>query len=205
MGCNNDKSAKSDDAPLKIRPKEKEAKKSLEAKVVLLGDPNVGKSSIAQRFCKNIFSNQHIATIGGAYLQQKVLLDTGETMKLHIWDTGGQERFRAMANLYYKEAAAAILTYDITNEETLGNLSYWIEELRTKADTSNILLCLAGNKSDVPESERKISIQKAKKFAEENQMIFFETSARLGTGVSELFNTLAKKLYEIKKGEMTNH
>lgn len=205
MGCNNDKSAKSDDAPLKIRPKEKEAKKSLEAKVVLLGDPNVGKSSIAQRFCKNIFSNQHTATIGGAYLQQKVLLDTGETMKLHIWDTGGQERFRAMANLYYKEAAAAILTYDITNEETLGNLSYWIEELRTKADTPNILLCLAGNKSDVPESERKISIQKAKKFAEENQMIFFETSARLGTGVSELFNTLAKKLYEIKKGEMTNH
>ena len=107
MGCNNDKNVKSDDAPLKIRPKEKEAKKALEAKVVLLGDPNVGKSSIAQRFCKNIFSNQHIATIGGAYLQQKVLLDTGETMKLHIWDTGGQERFRAMANLYYKGAAAA--------------------------------------------------------------------------------------------------
>ena len=153
MGSDNSKTTKKEET-LKMRPKEKEAKKTLEAKVVLLGDPNVGKSSIAQRFCKNVFSNQHIATIGGAYLQQKVLLENGESMKLHIWDTGGQERFRAMANLYYKEAAAAILTYDITNEETLTNLNYWIDELRNKADTPNILLCLAGNKSDVSNFDR---------------------------------------------------
>lgn len=197
MGCDNSKTTKKEET-LKMRPKEKEAKKTLEAKVVLLGDPNVGKSSIAQRFCKNVFSNQHIATIGGAYLQQKVLLENGESMKLHIWDTGGQERFRAMANLYYKEAAAAILTYDITNEETLTNLNYWIDELRNKADTPNILLCLAGNKSDVSNDERKVPLIKGKKFAEENNMIFYETSARLGTGISDLFNTLAKKLYNIK-------
>ena len=197
MGCDNSKTTKKEET-LKMRPKEKEAKKTLEAKVALLGDPNVGKSSIAQRFCKNVFSNQHIATIGGAYLQQKVLLENGESMKLHIWDTGGQERFRAMANLYYKEAAAAILTYDITNEETLTNLNYWIDELRNKADTPNILLCLAGNKSDVSNDERKVPLIKGKKFAEENNMIFYETSARLGTGISDLFNTLAKKLYNIK-------
>lgn len=198
MGCQESHTQKQEEQ-IRIRPKEKEAKKTLEAKVVLLGDPNVGKSSIAQRFCKNIFSNQHIATIGGAYLQQKVLLDSGESMKLHIWDTGGQERFRAMANLYYKEAAAAILTYDVTNEETLTNLTYWIDELRNKADTPNILLCLAGNKADVSPDEKKVSLNKGKKFAEENQMLFYETSARTGNGVSELFNAIAKTLYERKK------
>ena len=198
MGCQESHTQKQEEQS-RIRPKEKEAKKTLEAKVVLLGDPNVGKSSIAQRFCKNIFSNQHIATIGGAYLQQKVLLDSGESMKLHIWDTGGQERFRAMANLYYKEAAAAILTYDVTNEETLTNLTYWIDELRNKADTPNILLCLAGNKADVSPDEKKVSLNKGKKFAEENQMLFYETSARTGNGVSELFNAIAKTLYERKK------
>ena len=198
MGCQESQTHKQEEQ-IRIRPKEKEAKKTLEAKVVLLGDPNVGKSSIAQRFCKHIFSNQHIATIGGAYLQQKVLLESGESMKLHIWDTGGQERFRAMANLYYKEAAAAILTYDVTNEETLTNLTYWIDELRNKADTPDILLCLAGNKADVPPDEKNVSLNKGKKFAEENQMLFYETSARTGNGVSELFYAIAKTLYERKK------
>ena len=196
MGCKSSKPKQSEKI-LKIRPQEKDTKKTLEAKVVLLGDANVGKSSIAQRFCKNVFSNKHIATIGGAYLQQRVVLDNGEVMKLHLWDTGGAERFRSIANLYYKEAAVAILTYDVTNEQSLESLEYWIEELKTKAD-NDILLCLAGNKVDVPSNEIKVSHSKAKKFAQENKMIFYETSARLGTGVVELFTDIAKKLYEIK-------
>ena len=196
MGCKSSKPKQSEKI-LKIRPQEKDIKKTLEAKVVLLGDANVGKSSIAQRFCKNVFSNKHIATIGGAYLQQRVVLDNGEVMKLHLWDTGGAERFRSIANLYYKEAAVAILTYDVTNEQSLESLEYWIEELKTKAD-NDILLCLAGNKVDVPSNEIKVSHSKAKKFAQENKMIFYETSARLGTGVVELFTDIAKKLYEIK-------
>lgn len=196
MGCKSNK-PKQNEKALKIRPQEKEIKKTLEAKVVLLGDTNVGKSSIAQRFCKNIFGNKHVATIGGAYLQQRVVLDNGEIMKLHLWDTGGVERFRSMANLYYKEAAVAILTYDVTNEQSLESLGYWIEELKAKAD-NNILLCLAGNKVDVPPNEVKVSHSKGKKFAQENRMIFYETSARTGTGVVALFTDIAKKLYEIK-------
>lgn len=96
MGCNNQRpqTDNSNQAALRIKRETgpKAAKKVIDSKVVLLGDQNVGKSSIAQRFCKNVFTTQHIATIGGAYLQQKVLLDNGESIKLHIWDTGGQER-----------------------------------------------------------------------------------------------------------------
>jgi small GTP-binding protein len=136
--------------------------KPIEAKIVLLGDQNVGKSSIAQRYCKNLFTGQHIATIGGAYMQQKVVLSNGATIKYHIWDTGGQERFRSMANLYYRDASAAILAYDITNEKTFESLNYWIEELRYKCEHENLVLCLAGNKCDVDSEERKVQMSTGK-------------------------------------------
>ena len=128
----------------------------IEAKIVLLGDQNVGKSSIAQRFCKNLFTGQHVATIGGAYLQQRVVLNNGVSIKYHIWDTGGQERFRSMASLYYRDAVAAILTYDIANEKTFESLNYWVEELRSMCQQDKMVLCLAGNKCDKDPNDRQV-------------------------------------------------
>lgn len=157
--CKSKETQKQGDDQIKIKNNiqpEKEQGKPIEAKIVLLGDQNVGKSSIAQRFCKNLFTGQHVATIGGAYLQQKIVLNNGVTIKYHIWDTGGQERFRSMANLYYRDASAAILTYDITNEKTFESLSFWVEELKYKCDQEKLVLCLAGNKCDVENSERKV-------------------------------------------------
>lgn len=151
--------SKGSEDQIKIRsqvPAEKEQAKPIEAKIVLLGDQNVGKSSIAQRYCKNLFTGQHVATIGGAYLQQKVILNNGVTIKYHIWDTGGQERFRSMASLYYRDASAAILTYDITNEKTFESLNFWVEELKYKCDQEKLVLCLAGNKCDVEGNDRKV-------------------------------------------------
>ena len=177
--------------------KKKQNSKELEIKICLLGDVSVGKTSIASRFCKNSFNENYINTIGGAYQQQNIVLNNGTKIKLHIWDTSGQDRFRSMTNLYYRDAQVAILTYDVTNESSLESLNYWLNELNDKVEIDNMVLCLAGNKNDVDPSEKRIPTSKGKAFAEEHNMIFFETSAKTGSGVKELFQTIATKEYEL--------
>jgi Ras-related protein Rab-5C len=205
MGCNNSSGTNinkpTEESTLRIKstPKEEEKTKIIEAKIVLLGDVSVGKTSIASRYCKNSFNEHHINTIGGAYQQQKVVLGNGSMVKLHIWDTSGQERFRAMTNLYYRDAQVAILTYDITNESSFSSIEFWIQELKYKVENENMILCLVGNKCDVNSNERKITTQKGKNFAQDNNMIFFETSAKTGEGVKDLFVTIANKVYEQQK------
>ncbi len=97
----------------------------IEGKVVLLGDAGVGKSSIAKRFCQDKFEDGYDVTIGGAYLQKTISLppriENGQTLgesqvKLHIWDTGGSDKFRSMVKMYYRDAVGAIICYDVTNE-----------------------------------------------------------------------------------------
>ena len=146
------------------------------------------------------FTDNYINTIGGAYQQQNIVLNNGAKIKLHIWDTSGQDRFRSMTNLYYRDAQVAILTYDVTNEQSLDSLNYWLNELNDKVDQENMLLCLAGNKCDVDSSEKKVSVSQGKKFAEEHNMIFYETSAKTGAGVKELFQAIANKEYAIMQG-----
>ena len=206
MGCNNPTPSQKDnnkeDSTLRIKQTSKEEekeKKILEAKIVLLGDVSVGKTSIASRYCKNSFNEHHINTIGGAYQQQKVVLNNGSMVKLHIWDTSGQERFRAMTNLYYRDAQVAILTYDITNESSFASIDFWIKELKYKVENENMILCLVGNKCDVNSNEKKVTTLKGKNFAAEHNMIFFETSAKTGEGVKDLFVTIANKVYEQQK------
>ena len=200
MGCSNKKNTPSSKGPdLKVTPVSQQ-KKTIETKIVLLGDQNVGKSSIAQRYCKNIFSDKHVATIGGAYFQQKVQIKGGNSLLLHIWDTGGQERFRAMASLYYKDATAALLCYDVTSKESLSSLNYWIDQLKENGTSQTgepIIICIAGNKCDVNPSEKKISFDELRNFAKDNNVdIFMETSAKNDIGIKELFGLLAQKIYE---------
>ena len=118
-------------------------------------------------------------------------------MKLHVWDTSGDERFKSMTNLYYRDAQVAILTYDVTNPQTFEGLGYWLKELNDKVNRDNMLLFLAGNKCDVDNDMKRVSSSKAKEFAEQNNMFFFETSAKTGAGVLDLFKTIANKEYEM--------
>ena len=202
MGCNSStQTDNKQDSALRIKStsKEEEKTKPIEAKIVLLGDVSVGKTSIASRYCKNSFNEHHINTIGGAYQQQKVVLQNGVVVKLHIWDTSGQERFRAMTNLYYRDAQVAILTYDIACTTSFTSIEFWINELKYKVENENMILCLVGNKCDVSAEERKIPKIQGENFAKENNMLFFETSAKTGEGVSDLFVTIANKVFELLK------
>ena len=200
MGCSNNSNNSNNitPGPLKIKKNaEQSSSKEYEIKICLLGDVSVGKTSIASRFCKNSFNENYINTIGGAYQQQNIILNNGVKMKLHIWDTSGQDRFRSMTNLYYRDAQVAILTYDVGKEETLDSLTYWLKELNDKVDQDNMLLCLAGNKNDIDPSKKRVPTQKGKEFAEQNNMIFYETSAKTGAGVKELFQAIATKEYAL--------
>lgn len=167
------------------------------AKVVLLGDQAVGKSSLVQRFHQNKFDERAKPTIGAAFVSKDVVTDTGENVKLEIWDTGGQERFRSMANLYYRNASAAIVVYDITDANSFATMQTWIEELEEKAP-SNITVTIVGNKKDCGE-KRQVPREKGEEYALQRHRsarstLFAETSAKTGANVEQMFVETASKL-----------
>ena len=182
MGCDIDKkkenNSKTNNLTISQRNKQiKKEEKKLEVKIVLLGEAAVGKSSLINRYCKNTYSDSYKITIGGAYLKQELKLKDGKTIIFHFWDTGGQERFRSMASLYYKDASAAILCYDIGNLETLHAIDYWIKELNENASSPNglpIVLSIAGNKCDIDNNLKQVSFEdlKIQGNPHHNQMIF---------------------------------
>jgi len=165
-----------------------------ECKIVILGDTAVGKTSIALRYIENKFSESHIVTLGATFQQPRVKLKNGNTVKMNLWDTTGEEKFRSMLPMYYKSAKGAILTYDIGSKKSFDRVEYWIDELNEHVKAENIVLFLVGNKKDLPPEERQIPTATAAKIAEEQGMLFMEVSAKTGENVNELFSTLAEEL-----------
>ena len=126
-----------------------------------------------------------------AFLTQTVNLPDA-TVKFEIWDTAGQERYRSLAPMYYRGAAAAIVVYDITKKDSFTGAKTWVKELQRRGDP-NVVIALAGNKSDM-ENKRKVQTEEAKAYAEENEIIYMETSAKTAVNVRNLFMEIAKKL-----------
>jgi len=166
--------------------------RTLNFKLVLLGDAAVGKSSCVERFVKNEFFEFQQPTIGAAFLTQTVALDDC-TVKFEIWDTAGQERYRSLAPMYYRGAAAALVVYDITDHDSFNGAKTWIEELQRQG-SADIVIALAGNKLDLGTSKRQVAAEEARSYAEDNGCIFFETSAKTGENVNEVFRAIAQKL-----------
>ncbi|CAG9484041.1 unnamed protein product [Plasmodium vivax] len=172
------------------------ANKVFNSKLVLLGDTSVGKSCIVVRFAKNEFYEYQESTIGAAFMTQ--LIDIGEcTIKFEIWDTAGQERYRSLAPMYYRGASAAVIVYDITNKKSFEGAKGWIHELKS-VHSNDIIIALAGNKKDL-EKNRVVDRELAESFANSNNILFIETSAKTGQNVNELFLRIAKKLPLHKK------
>ncbi|ORM39684.1 Ras-related protein Rab-5C [Babesia sp. Xinjiang] len=167
-------------------------------KLVILGDTSVGKSSLVGRFVKNTFLEFQESTIGAAFMTQSVKFGD-HTVKFEIWDTAGQERYRTLAPMYYRGSSAAVIVYDITLRDSFQQAKGWIQELQSHVDP-NIVMALAGNKVDL-ESSREVAREVAEEFANANNCLFMETSAKNGDMVQELFTEIAKA---IPKGKRIN-
>ena len=160
-------------------------------KILLIGNSNVGKSSLFLRFVDEIWKENFVPTIGVDFKIKSIKIDN-KTIKLQIWDTAGQERFRSILSSYYKGANGILLLYDITNVNSFKSLSNWLIEIE-KNSSKNVKKILIGNKCDLNEL-RKIPINKGKEFADTYNMKFIETSAKNNVNINECFNILGKEL-----------
>ena len=166
-------------------------------KMVLVGEMAVGKSNMVSKFVNQEFHDEYISTNGANFDHKTLFIEEyNKTLNMHIWDTAGQERFRSLSRIFYKDAKAAILVYDVTRRGTFEELkNYWYQEMLNNAP-KGIALAVAANKSDlildsqVPESE-------GIEFAKSIGAIFKTTSAKTGDGIEDLFYCMGKKMINI--------
>jgi len=131
------------------------SQKPVQVKLVLLGEAAVGKSSVVLRFVNNEFQANKEPTIGAAFLTQKCRLED-RVLRYEIWDTAGQERFHSLAPMYYRNAQAAVVVYDVTKAASLEKAKSWVKELQRQANP-NIVIALAGNKIDLVSGQAVVS------------------------------------------------
>ena len=160
-------------------------------KVTLIGESSVGKTCIINRFCKGIFNTDVESTLGANYSQKK-LEKNGQKIRLDLWDTAGQEKYRAIGRHFYKESYIVCLVYDITSKESFENLkTIWYPDLKEYGEEYKIV-ALIGNKLD-KFLEEEVSEEEGRKFAKEINAVYKRTSALEGTGLEDLFNELVDK------------
>ena len=177
-------------------------------KVVLLGEGRVGKTSLVLRFCKDSFSEAQPPTIQASYLDKQMTIGD-KRLSLAIWDTAGQERFHALGPIYYRDADAALLVYDITDADSFKKVKSWVKELRKMARRrrptpltapslspqvgEDIVISIAGNKLDL-ERQRVVTKQEAADYAASVGAQYAETSAKNGRGIEDAFGGMARRL-----------
>ena len=163
-------------------------------KILLLGDSTVGKTCFLLRYTDDTFLDMHMATIGLDYRLKTMILDDHKIVKIQLWDTAGQDKFRAITRNYYKGARGIILIYDVTNVKSYENIKKWINEIKEEI-SEKVSIVLVANKIDNI-AERKISKEQGEKLANDYEVAFFETSAKTGEGVNESVLYLVQKIVE---------
>jgi len=161
-------------------------------KIVLVGDSGVGKSNLFSRFHKNEFSLESGTTLGVEFATKTMIIEKA-TLKAQIWDTCGQEQFRALTKTYYKKAVGALIVYDITKKQTFDDINKWYQDIKENAE-EEVVLMLVGNKADLKHL-REVETQQAAEFAKTKNMAFIETSALDSTNVETAFQLIVQQIY----------
>ena len=162
-------------------------------KVVLLGDTGVGKTCIANRFVFNKYSDKDLPSKNATFVTKNFEVpQLKKNIRYQIWDTAGQERYRSMAAMYYKNAEAAILVYDLTNPKSFEGLKQWEKDLR-ETNENQIPLAIVGNKLDAADNS-EIDMNKVEEYVNELNGISLTVSAKHDININKIFELLALKL-----------
>ena len=170
----------------------------LNVKILIVGDTNVGKTSLLLQYTDNFYPLQHAATVGIEF-KVKNITYKNYNVKLQIWDTAGQERFHSITNNFFHNADGILFVYDITNQKSFEGIKNWIQEAEEEVgdDFQKILI---GNKSDL-EEERTVPLKKLEEFCLEKKINFLETSAKNNVNLKEAFNKIVELIFEDKSDE----
>lgn len=165
-------------------------------KIVLVGESGVGKTSIIERYIYESFDNSTESTLAAGFSRKELKFpELNISLSLDLWDTAGQEIYRAIAKTYYKNAAIAILVYDITRKDSFDEMcNYWYKQIKESGE-KDVIFGIAGNKCDMF-VEQKISEKEGKEFADKIGAVFSLCSAKGSIGINDLFLGVTKKYIE---------
>ena len=162
-------------------------------KILLLGDSSVGKTCFLKRYTDNTFQDAYLSTIGFDFKYKFVTLEEGKTVKVQLWDTAGEERFKTIAKSYYKGAHGIVLIYDVTNRKTYDNIRKWMNQIKDDS-SSNISIILVANKIDCENEFRQVTKEEGEVLAKNNNLPIFEASAKDNINVEESFKYLIEEI-----------
>ena len=162
-------------------------------KVVLIGESGVGKTSIISQFTKGIFNPDLMSTNGATFsTKKKEFKESNKILSFEIWDTAGQEKYRSLAKMFFKDAAVALIVYDVTSKKSFEEIkAYWMDLVKENGP-KKVIMYIVGNKTDLSDQE-VVNEDEARAFAENENVNFWLTSAKNSTGIDELFNEIGNQ------------
>jgi len=175
-------------------------------KIMLLGDSSVGKTAFILRFCDNKFEDESITTIG-LDTKTKFVSHRDKKIQLQIWDTAGEERFRSIAKSCYKGADGILLMYDVSNISSFKHIKNWINDIENNITVpkDKLALIIVGNKSDLPEEQKKIDNKDREDFENKYKYKIIETSAKTDKNINESIIALIDKMLDLGLGKIKNN